>query len=134
MKNKMRKYVRTILTMSLLILAGCSLSTNMSDQFKKQKDPEVECQEMHKKAQFPKGNEFYIKPNGDVYSSNPVTGCSYQGTIDKEIELDTVGYGKAKFLYKLEGGYLIRYVRPVGESTIIREIQSNKQIKEIIRE
>jgi hypothetical protein len=110
----------------------------MVDRFRTQKDPEAECQEMHQKAQFPGGDEYYIKPNGDVYSSNPVIGCIYQGTLNKEVEREAEGYGgiggKAVFLVKLEGGYLIRYVQPLGVSTITREIMSNKQKKEIIRE
>jgi len=130
----MLQNAKTILIISLLILAGCNLPSNMVDQFRKQKNPEAECQEMQKKGQFPKGHEYYIKPNGDVYSSNPVIGCYYQGTLDKEIEMDTGAYGKAKFLYKLEGGYLIRYVRTVGETNVIREIQSDKQIKKIYLE
>ena len=133
------QWVKSFMVIPVIFLAGCDLKSTMVDQFRSQKDPETECQEMHQKAQFPTGeNEHYVKPNGDVYSSNPVIGCYYQGTLDKEVERDAEGYGgqggKAVFLLKLEGGYLIGYVRPVGVSTITREIMSQKQIKKIIRE
>ena len=129
-----QKYLKNIIIIPVIVLTGCNLPSNMIDRYKTQQTSEEVCKEMQRKGQFPKGQEYYVEPDGDVYSSNPVIGCYYKGTIDKEVEQEAEGYGgRALFLLKLEGGHLIRYIKPVGQSDVIREQMSNKQIKEIVR-